>query len=310
MHLVARPADASAFATVSRLCNLERTTIASFQAEIWKTMWEAASPFGVVISDLTDNGACQDVAVAIATFVNDWAKDLLVSSEVPYALQHLSRQVRLNKSPFVKPSEVGSANARDGLNLLVCYMGWSNKTENSSGLRAVLLNAFADRHGGNRLQSLVGETCDRSLRTIARRTGLSVLNAYGLKLSELTEVHEPHPCLMGITRDDALARENHWLNRMFSYFPPKLFFTEPQRQILLLAREGFTDNEIAGQLGVNADAVKKRWVAIYERVSEVFPDLLPNSPTSGRGSEKRRILLARLKDRPEELRPFDRKAAG
>ncbi|MES1227329.1 MAG: hypothetical protein ABUL72_01580, partial [Armatimonadota bacterium] len=121
---------------------------------------------------------------------------------------------------------------------------------------------------------------------------------------------DEQPSLVGTTREQALASENLWLFRMFSYHPPRLFFTEPQRQILLLAREGYTDNEIAAKIDVNPDAVKKRWVAIYERVESVFPDLLPNSPASGRGSEKRRILIARLKERPEELRAFDRKAGG
>jgi|SRR5665213_613462 len=64
-------------------------------------------------------------------------------------------------------------------------------------------------------------------------------------------------------------------------------------------------------LGTSLPAVKKIWVSIYRRVEECLPELVPDLlpsdiPAAGRGREKRRHLLAYLREHPEELRPVSR----
>jgi hypothetical protein len=54
------------------------------------------------------------------------------------------------------------------------------------------------------------------------------------------------------------------------------------------------------------------WVSIYQRVEDCLPELIGDPlrsdlPASGRGREKRRRLLAYLREHPEELRPVSRK---
>ncbi len=54
------------------------------------------------------------------------------------------------------------------------------------------------------------------------------------------------------------------------------------------------------------------WVSIYCRVEDYMPELIcdplqSDIPAGGRGKEKRRRLLAYLRDHPEELRPVSRK---
>ncbi|MEO6003901.1 MAG: hypothetical protein ABIS43_12185 [Opitutus sp.] len=68
--------------------------------------------------------------------------------------------------------------------------------------------------------------------------------------------------------------------------------------------QGETDEELAGALGVTTSAVKKRWVAIYERASQALPSWLEvTDGTATRGSEKRRHLLNHLREHPAELHP-------
>jgi hypothetical protein len=97
--------------------------------------------------------------------------------------------------------------------------------------------------------------------------------------------------------------------RIFSYTPPRFHLTAGQRLILVRALDGATDIEIAEGLKVSPDAIKKRWSAIYARVEEVMPGLLPEAAapreSGSRGTEKRRALLAYLRRRPEELRAFE-----
>jgi len=76
--------------------------------------------------------------------------------------------------------------------------------------------------------------------------------------------------------------------------------------VLIEALQDKTDEEIAHAIGTTAEVVKKRWKTIYERVSDVDPTLVPASPERRRGEEKRRHLVAYLRDHYEELRPLAR----
>ncbi|MGA7215082.1 MAG: hypothetical protein WBX20_12825 [Terrimicrobiaceae bacterium] len=56
--------------------------------------------------------------------------------------------------------------------------------------------------------------------------------------------------------------------------------------------------------------MKQRWQAVYERVMEFDNKLLPSTESERglecRGPERRRHLLANLRQHPEELRPMNR----
>ncbi len=53
--------------------------------------------------------------------------------------------------------------------------------------------------------------------------------------------------------------------------------------------------------------LKKLWRGIYERVADSVPDFFGDVPAADegkRGPEKRRQVLAYVRQRPEELRPW------
>jgi hypothetical protein len=65
-------------------------------------------------------------------------------------------------------------------------------------------------------------------------------------------------------------------------------------------------------LGTSLSTVKNTWRSIYNRAAARLPDLFPDHARadlrlSQRGKEKRRFLLAYLREHPEELRPVSRK---
>lgn len=268
----------------------------------WDALWEMDSTVGVVVEDIALKEDDRVRAIMVTTPITHDFLAVLEGAREPYILS------RLADTPdcMVSMSEFGALNANGGLNLLIAYMGWEGDVyhiEPAPNLRAVLVSAYADRHGGNRLRLLLGEVGGPALLDLTTRSGCRIFNDYEAWANEHGMLDAPkRPYLMGVSREDALKIENQWLTRMFTYFPPVFHFTELQRQILVLAREGHTDAEIGDQLGVSADAVKKRWGGIYDRVAETFPKLLPESPLGGRGAEKRRALLAHLRERPEELR--------
>lgn len=303
MHLVARLAAPHDFSAMMRLCRTPAHDVAENRAE-WDTLWDSSGTCGVIIEDLSLDAQDRVRALMITTIVtDDFLEQSLVAKE-PFILGKIRRDPRV----LLRANEVGPLNARSGINQLIAYLGWEGETyhvEPAPNLRAVVVNAYADRHGGYRLKYLLGEVGGPALVDLISRTGGAILNDYAEWAAANGQLEAPkRPYLMGTTREDALRSENQWLTRLFTYFPPVFGFTELQRQILVLAREGHTDAEIGELLNVTADAVKKRWSGIYDRVTEVFPRLLPESPMGGRGAEKRRALISHLRERPEELRAY------
>ncbi len=97
------------------------------------------------------------------------------------------------------------------------------------------------------------------------------------------------------------------VSAVFTYLPPCFRFTAGEQRMLLRAIEGLTDEEIAGTLNVSRDAVKQTWRSIYDHVIQVMPDLIDRGQVvageGGRGQEKRRRIVAYVRDNAQELRP-------
>lgn len=302
MHLVARQATVEDFGAMMSLCRVNGEPEAT-NLEEWNALWRSDSTVGVVVDDITAPSGAKARALMVGVYISDAFLQECIASEDPFILAKIAK----NPSALVPAGAFGAMNAGDGLNLLVAYMGWIGDEYHAfpgPNLRAVVVSAFADRHGGNRLKWLLGEVGGPRLLDLTSRAGCQILNDYP-KWAHGEGGKRYY--LMGLSREAAMQVENQWITRMFTYFVPHFHFTESQRTILVLAREGHTDAEIGEQIGVSPDAVKKRWGAIYARVAEVFPSLLPESPLGGRGAEKRRALLMHLRERPEELRPYDRR---
>jgi DNA-binding CsgD family transcriptional regulator len=97
------------------------------------------------------------------------------------------------------------------------------------------------------------------------------------------------------------------VSAVFTYLPPLFRFTAAEQRMLLRAIEGLTDEEIAGSLSVSRDAVKQTWRSIYDHVTQVMPDLVDRvqmvAGEGARGQEKRRRIVAYVRDNAQELRP-------
>jgi hypothetical protein len=91
--------------------------------------------------------------------------------------------------------------------------------------------------------------------------------------------------------------------------PPRCAFSVAEKAHLECAILGSTDPEIADELEVSLDTVRKRWASIYQRVA-ARDDLaiLPRVEITEmkRGPEKRGAVLAYLETHLEELRPYRR----
>jgi DNA-binding CsgD family transcriptional regulator len=121
---------------------------------------------------------------------------------------------------------------------------------------------------------------------------------------------EPH--LAGLPREIASRQVGSWVSPLFRYQPPILGFSRSEQRLLWAALRGATDDELSDALSISLSAVKKTWRSIYARAMDQLPELIPNQLseevlTQDRGKEKKRRLIAYLREHPEELRPFSRR---
>ena len=231
----------------------------------------------------------------------------------------LATRVMKGQSPLLTGKQLRDANSRGGLNL-VCWEGCiSPGYEGQGEIQRYMMAVFIQHHRGYLWKEVIGaqpESPDRLDHTL--KTGGYLWDAGGYT-STLREdpsdiVSKPH--IVGITRDLELKRQRDWagswVGGLFDHHPPLLGFNRSEQRLLSSALPGATDEQITETLGMSLSTVKKMWISIYRRVENCLPELIPDplpadTPASGRGKEKRRRLLAYLREHPEELRPVSPK---
>ncbi len=79
-----------------------------------------------------------------------------------------------------------------------------------------------------------------------------------------------------------------------------------QRRLLRQALFEDNDATIMASLAVSVHGLKKLWRGIYARIEDVEADFFGDASDDDgkRGPEKRRQVLAYVRQRPEELRPW------
>ena len=265
------------------------------ERERWDRLWAADLPQGVVMEDLARPEGDQAVGMMVAGPVSPAVHERLVRPGGPPILDGLADAVEGGEAPPLSEETLGRANADAGIDLVVFWVGYGEKEYPipvDASLRSRVVRAFQEIHAGNRLRRFTLETSDPAVALRFQSNGLQPLR------------QENGAVVLSLHRDQALVGGDFGAQRFFSYDPPILGFSAAQRAILLLARQGYTDQEIATSLSKTTDSVKKRWAGIYTRFAAVFPGRLPEGRDGSRGTEKRRTLLAYLRDRPEELRPY------
>lgn len=99
------------------------------------------------------------------------------------------------------------------------------------------------------------------------------------------------------------------VRQAFDHYPPRFRLSASQRRLLWLALFDDSDDALGGRMGLSVHALKKLWRGIYERIEDVAPGFFgdeagPADDDGKRGPEKRRQVLAYVRQRPEELRPW------
>ncbi len=257
-------------------------------------------------------------SLGISAFVLD---DFLSEMKTPphfWLGPELTRRIMRNESPLLTGKQLRDANSRGGLNQVCWESCFRPEYETRGELQRHAMSVFIQEHRGYFMKEAICQPDGPDHLDFTLKTGgflwdpLACGYTSTLRTDSSEIVSNPH--IVGTTRDLERKRDDwagSWLGALFDYHPPLLGFNRSEQRLLSSALSGATDEQLAGMLGTSLPTVKKIWISIYRRVKgcqpELIPDPLPSdTPASSRGREKRRHLLAYVREHPEELRPISR----
>ena len=234
----------------------------------------------------------------------------------PHLGLQVVRRYLAGRLPVLDRDQVAFANARTGVNVMMCYSGGRRDYLSSEQLLAVrekMAEAFHLAHHGYRLKEFlcgpIGQEAFRWTLSAGFRLRRDYSDYYQARNLPMPQSWQ-RPWLVGLTREEASRDYGSGASGLFVFTRPRFHFTHCEQAILRHSLAGETDEQLAASLLISLSTVKKRWHAIYKSVADVDSELLPPvDPGLGkesRGLERRRRLLVYIRQHLEELRPLNR----
>ncbi len=205
--------------------------------------------------------------------------------------------------------EIGIENARGSLTMLIMHFSQRSHDITSPYFQSVIAmanDAFRAFHDGHNLHALYYETGAVN-DDFAISSGFERLSyADEGPLASLPAAQRP--AWYGLTRERAMLRvPGSPARNCFEHQPPLFRFSASQRRLLWFALFDDSDDALMPLLGVSVHSLKKLWRGIYERIEDRMPEFFGEATGEDdgrRGPEKRRQVLAYVRQRPEELRAW------
>jgi hypothetical protein len=256
------------------------------------------------------------VASNAFVFVTDTFCSEARSTLPPYLSVQLIRRYLSRQLPTLNRKQVARANARNGLNVVMCFEGWAQDgiwPEQSLVIREKQNEAFHLALRGYRIKEFLADPIESEMSKWMLDAGARLrrdYSSYFRKRRAPKLKSSQRPSLVGLTKKEAFAHPGSNIGGLFIYTPPRFHFNRSQRVLLQHALMGETCEMLAKSLSLSSWTVKKRWHSIYERVADIDNELLPppiayGVYASSRGAERRRRLLCYLRQHLEELRPYE-----
>lgn len=253
-------------------------------------------------------GAWEMGAVGVSLFVSDGAVEAYLKPRTrSFAIDVLSGIMAGQTGLHLDRKEIATANRHGRLNLFVVGFGKSPALTDPEILRPLLAKAiehYVKTHEGYHLSRILREDAEPVAQTLLQ-SGMREIQRFPAgkgpaRVAMLRDRSEEQP----LFPDSMTAR-------LFSYAKPQLGFSHAEKRVLLRALEGLSDAEIATDLGLSSNTIKHTWRSIYTRAAKIAPSVInmsePDFADLGvRGQEKRRYLIAYVRDNPSELRPYGR----
>lgn len=268
--------------------------------EVWQGFLESPAFLANVIeSDLPISGH-HIVACGMGVFVVPDFADSEISEPRPGINARIIAAVAAGDAVVMDREAIAAGNAGEGVDFVNLYGTWRSGVLNLDQLaevHALLGTSFVEHFAGYRFNRVLKEAIGQPQIDLAVATG-----TYRI----VGEFPSAGSALAVVTRESALAAPYSVAARLYRCQAPVLHLRPAEQGLLAAALSGKTDVELSKTLGLSVEAVKKRWMSVFERVDQFNPDILRDAgiPGEGRGPQKRHRVVAYIRDHPEELRPF------
>jgi hypothetical protein len=288
-------------------------------AEAWDCLLGSEASFAIVFHAGEDERAPLCLFGFGVVVQDDFVREMKKPSPF-WVGPELTRRVIKGESPVLTDKQLREANSRGGMNLLIWEGCAVPGYEAHSELPRYMMAAMIEVHQGYLWKEIISahpESPDRLRHTLDTGGFLwdPIGGCYTATFSKDPDEIVSTPHIIGLTRELERSRRGNWagswVGALFDYQAPILGFNRSEQRLLSCALSGATDEQLAGILGTSPPTIKKMWVSVYNRVKDRLPALIADplrtdTSAGSRGKEKRRGLLAYLREHPEELRPVSR----
>ncbi len=284
---------------------------------LWPQLLEEPSMISAVL---------EDVAAPAAQRVQGWGVTMILPRAFTQALSmhdrpaaFLTRRVYRalldDEFALMSDREIGAASARGDLDMFIMHFslrGHDLLQPQAQRTMAMANDAFRTFHDGYNPQAIYYETSAGN-EPFSMASGFERLQ-FRDEASLAALLPEQRPALFGLTRAGALKRmPGPPARNAFEHQAPLFGFSASQRRLLWFALFDDSDEALMGPLDVSIHGLKKLWRGIYERIEDRMPEFFGEEASGDegrRGPEKRRQVLAYVRQRPEELRPWQPEDEG
>jgi len=265
-----------------------------------------------IFESTSSAGEHEMVAFRVSAFIEPSFARQFNDQPFPYVSAHVWDCIARGDSPILNRKEVAKANAQASLHLGVLHWCLRDRNPQSPETLAVLglvPAAWQAVHGGYHVESIAFyEVYGKVHSAVMRNIGYQQLS-FTQNQHKLAGVDADNlPICFSVHRDQIRLGAAALMGvSMFQASQPRFGLSLSQQRLIVLALEGAADRQLATELCIAYDSVRKAWEAIYRRIEAVDSSVLPSSGADGthRGVEKRRCVLEYLRQHLEELRPFN-----
>jgi hypothetical protein len=267
---------------------------------VWKGLLHDASFLANVIESERPLKGHRIVACGMGVFVTKSFADREIKSPRPGLNSRIIAGVAEGDSPLLSRAQIAAGNAGEGVDFVNMYGMWREgimSSDQLSEVHALLGTSFVEHFAGYRFNRVLKEAVGESSIALARATGTYRIVA---------EFNKTESALVVATRESVLTAPYSVAAALYRYQAPELHLRPAEQSLLVAALAGKTDAELSEDLGLSIEAIKKRWMSIFDRIDEFKPEILSRSDadSDGRGPQKRHRVVAYIRSHPEELRPF------
>ncbi|MEO8805121.1 MAG: hypothetical protein ABI433_03510 [Burkholderiaceae bacterium] len=226
----------------------------------------------------------------------------------PYVVRRVYRALLDRRFQSMSDREMGQANAAADLRLLAMHFDMKGSDLNDPLMQSLMVmgaESFRVGLSGYNTRSIYYENSEFNEPWMLTTGFLHRPHA-----REAPQTAAPGDTMRyyRVTRDEALATTpGSTVRHIFEHHTPMFRLSASQRRLLWLSLFDDNDDALEQRLGVSMHGLKKLWRGIYERIQDQQPDFFGEASGDDdgkRGREKRRQVLAYVRQRPEELRPW------